>query len=32
MKAIVDVPPLSIDSDESSDDEEFDMEALKRDL
>ena len=32
LKTIVDVPPLSIDSDENSSDEEFDMETFKRDL
>ena len=32
LKTIVDVPPLPIDSDENSSDEEFDMGTLKRDL
>ena len=32
LKTIVDVPPLPIDSDENSSDEEFNMEKLKKDL
>ena len=31
LKTILDVPPLPIDSDENSSEEEFDMEILKRD-